>query len=92
MLKEGEISLSPGINPLLVIIQQQVISPEIIYIQVTVNTSSRLCVYVIQICKNNKEKGTMNFRGSKEQDTWAGVEGSKEHEKIVWSYFNVLEI
>lgn len=49
-------------------------------------------MYVIHICKNNKEKGTMNFRGSKEQDTWAGVEGSKEHEKIVWSYFNVLEI
>ena len=55
------------------------ISPETIYIQVTVNTSSRLCVYVIHICKNNKEKGTMNFRGSKEQDTWAGVEGGNEN-------------
>lgn len=64
---EWENWFSPGMSPQLVF-QHQDIGPEIIYTQVTLKRSGRLCLCICsytRVCKNNKRKIGMNLREKK---------------------------
>lgn len=59
------------------VIQYQLVSPEIIHIQVTPRLSTLYsCMYAhvyVYLCIGNKEKEDMNLRGAR-RGTWEGLE------------------